>query len=138
MSEMQNLMKSKEKKNVLPSEEVINNVNILFIIHRSIPVSTQSGATYHFENTFVPLNGENILKLYDCQEGCSRCCEPKSFIALTDTRLIACKQGPHIDTAIYLRDIEDLKKSGKKRQELCIVLLISCITDTCICFLLGG
>jgi hypothetical protein len=93
------------------------------------------------------LSGENILQQYECEEGCSKCCGPTFSIALTDTRLIAreqapnrcicCCPGPHIDTAIYLRDIEVLKESGQKGHGLCLALFISCISGSCLCFLLG-
>ncbi len=92
------------------------------------------------------MSGENILQQYQCEEGCSQCCGPKHFIVLTDTRLIAreqgpnrcicCCQGPHIDTAIYLRDIGVLKESGQK-VGLCSALLLSCISCTWPCFLFG-
>ena len=64
------------------------------------------------------MSGENVLKMYECKEGCSACCGPKAFVAITSNRVITrhqganrcicCCEGPHIDTAIYLRDIEVL------------------------------
>jgi hypothetical protein len=93
------------------------------------------------------LRGENILKQYECEEGCSKCCGPKSFIALTDTRVIAREQGPnrcicccegaHMDTAIYLRDIEVMKEHANKKVGLCSALLISCLSCTLPCFLMN-
>jgi hypothetical protein len=107
----------------------------------------QPGGTYHFENTFAPLSGENILKMYQCEEGCSRCCGPKAFVALTNTRVIVrhqepngclgCSKGAHIDTAIYLPDIEVVKEAQRRRKNLCVALLTACITCTLPCFLIG-
>ena len=72
------------------------------------------------------MTGENVLRLYECEQGCSKCCVPKSNVAITNTRVITrtqgtkgglcpccccCCEGPHVDTAIYLRDIEVLTES---------------------------
>jgi hypothetical protein len=119
-------------------------MNVLRVIsnlsYRSKPVRTQPGNTYQIKNTFDLLTGENIIKTYECQEGCSRCCGPKTTIALTNNRLITrikkpnsccgCIKGAHIDTTIFLRDIEVLSEAKHKTCGSYLVLCIACITCT--------
>ncbi|CAM4773276.1 unnamed protein product [Rotaria magnacalcarata] len=69
-----------------------------------------------FENLFRMLNGETFLKQYRCHEG-QGICGRKTTITLTNARLITrrrepgkcCCKGPHVDTAIFLRNIELLR-----------------------------
>ena len=79
--------------------------------------------------------------MYECEEGCSKCCGPKSFIALTSNRVIArhqetngccccCCTPPHVDTAIYLHDIEVVKESRSRRVCSCWTIFILIITCT--------
>ncbi len=99
------------------------------------------------QSIFAPLNGENILNMYECEEGCSRCCGPKSFIALTDNRVISrhqqpnaccgCIKGAHLDKAIFLHDIEVLKEYQGETVGLCGALILSCISCTLPCFLIN-
>jgi hypothetical protein len=99
------------------------------------------------DNTFAPLSGENILKMYECEEGCSRCCGPKSFIALTDNRVISrqeplnccccCWKSAHVDTAIFLQDIEVIQEYKGETTDLCRALILACISCTLPCFLFG-
>ncbi|CAF0855124.1 unnamed protein product [Adineta steineri] len=114
---------------------------------KSGPVRTEPANTYHFENTFAPLSGEHVMKTYECNEGCSSCCGPKTRIALTDRRLIArhqqpnkcccCVEGDHFDTSIFLRDIELLGEGGRGKQDSCLALLLACATCTWPCLLCG-
>ncbi|CAF1408676.1 unnamed protein product [Adineta steineri] len=111
------------------------------------PVRSEPANTYHFENTFAPLGGERVLKIYECNEGCSRCCGPKTRIALTDRRIIArhqqpsicccCGEGAHIDTSIFLRDIELISEASQRKHSCCSLLIFACLTCTWPCFLLG-
>ncbi len=101
--------------------------------------------TYHFENTFAPLSGENIIRMYECQQGCSSYCGPKISTALTDTRIISrykepnrcicCIEGAHMDTTVFLTDIELMREAKRQTATGCAALLISCLTGTCLCFL---
>ncbi|CAF2042504.1 unnamed protein product [Rotaria magnacalcarata] len=62
------------------------------------------------------LNSETFLKQYRCHEG-QGICGRKTTITLTNARLITrrrepgkcCCKGPHVDTAIFLRNIELLR-----------------------------
>ncbi|CAF1205028.1 unnamed protein product [Rotaria sp. Silwood1] len=99
----------------------------------------------NFSNTFPPLSNEPIINIYDCQEGCSRCCGPRTTIALTKNRLImrqtqpscGCCTGAHADTSIFLQDIQVLREAGPKQGGNGLALLIACITCTWPCLLLG-
>jgi hypothetical protein len=94
------------------------------------------------DNTFNVLNGEQVIKMYECQEGCSSC-GPKTTIALTNARLIARRQecgccgcnGAHVDMAIFLRDIELMREARQESCSSCLVLLISILTCTWPCLL---
>ncbi|CAF1033202.1 unnamed protein product [Adineta steineri] len=109
------------------------------------PVRSEPANTYHFENTFAPLSGERVIKVYECNEGCSSCCGPKTKIALTDRRIIArhqqpgkcCGEGAHIDTSIFLRDIELIGEAGQGKQDSCLVLLVAILSCTWPCLLCG-
>lgn len=112
---------------------------ILNKFHRSTTVTMQPVNTYHFKNTFGLLNGENIIKIYECREGCSKCCGPKTTIALTTNRIISrtkqsnrcfgCIKGAYVDTTIFLRDIEVISKA-KTTWISWLIIFIAIITCT--------
>ena len=84
---------------------------------------------------------EEILKLYECQEGCSKC-GPKTTTALTDTRLITrrqecscCGTGAHMDTTIYLADIELMRESRGESCGSILRLVFALVTCTWPCLL---
>jgi hypothetical protein len=91
------------------------------------------------------LNNENIQKLYECQEGCSGCCGPKTIVALTNSRLIVRQQqsnaccgatkGAHSDRAIFLHDIAVMRESQQATTGVCMALFIGCMTCTWPCLL---
>ncbi len=126
-------------------------MSLLNLFIRSPLVTTQPSDYDDFENTFNVINDEKIHKLYECQEGCSGCCGPKTTIALTNIRLIIRRQQPnglfgtteggHIDTAIFLRDIELMREAKEKMCSSCGTLFLACITCTwpiLLCGLLCG
>ena len=85
------------------------------------------------------MDDEALLRVDQCEEGCSKCCGPKSFIALTSDRVIArdqaancccCCTPAHVDTAINLHDIEVLKESRPRRVCSCWTIFILIITCT--------
>jgi len=83
--------------------------------------------------------------MYECQTGCSGCCGPKTTIALTDSRVICrhkqpnscfcCAEGAHIDTAIFLQDIELLRESADRRVRSCPTILLALLNCTWPCLL---
>ncbi len=109
--------------------------NVLNIFRRSRVRTVQPSDNYQFKNSFGPVNSENIIKIYECREGCSECCGPKTTIALTSNRLMSrkrqykycfgCIKGPHIDKTIFLRDIQGITKTRLKISWLTI--FITCI-----------
>ncbi|CAF1567776.1 unnamed protein product [Adineta ricciae] len=79
-------------------------------------VTIQPTARYHLKNTFDCVDGEEIIRVYECRQGCSGFCGPKTAVRLTKNRLITrdkeaggcfgcCTKGAHVDTSIYLNDI---------------------------------
>jgi hypothetical protein len=95
--------------------------------------------TYQFANTFTMLRGENVIRMYECQQGCSSCCGPKTTIVLTNNRVISrrkqancgcCSEGSHIDKAIFLRDIEVISEAQETTYASCFILFFACITCT--------
>ncbi len=84
--------------------------------------------------------------MYECEEGCSKCCGPKSFTVLTNYRVLnryqqpsgccCCGGGAHHDTAVFLGDIEVMKEA-QNTIGLCSALLLSCFSCTLPCFLMG-
>ncbi|CAF0855142.1 unnamed protein product [Adineta steineri] len=107
------------------------------------PITFAPVNTFHFENTFAPLSGERVIKIYECNEGCSSCCGPKTRIALTDRRIISrhqepnmcCAKGAHVDTSIFLRDIELIGEAGREKQNSCLIILVAILSCTwpCLC-----
>jgi hypothetical protein len=84
--------------------------------------------------------------MYECQEGCSRYCGPKTSIALTNTRIISrhqepnkccccCCEAAHLDTTVFLTDIELMREAKQQTATDCGALLVVCLTGTCLCFL---
>ena len=118
---------------------------------RSGPITTQPGG-YHFQCTFGPLTGENIMKIYQVEEGLSRCLGPKTYTAMTNIRLLVheqqprrcfgCCEGPHNDTSIFLHDIETMNERSQQCLDcfniLCLVRGISNPTACCICYYCCG
>ena len=87
--------------------------------------------------------------MYECEEGCSKCCGPKEFNALTSNRIISryeegncccyCFTSGRVDTAIYLRDIEILQEGKPKQQKgwwTLFLLIITCTWPLAIILLL--
>jgi hypothetical protein len=99
---------------------------------RSKRVTAQPDNNDDFENTFAVLKDETIYETYECQEGLSRCCGLKTTIALTNSRLIIRQQQPdgcfdstkgaHIDTAIFLSDIELMRENKPETCGYCMTL----------------
>ncbi|UJR17465.1 hypothetical protein I4U23_004360 [Adineta vaga] len=90
-------------------------------------------------NTFSTLDNERFIRAYQCNEGCSSCCGPKSTIIFTDKRVIArnqqpsaccCGEGPHIDTAIFMRDSELMKESNGQTMNSCLTVTFMILTCT--------
>jgi hypothetical protein len=96
---------------------------------RAKPVHQQPNINFH--NSFGLTNDEQYLKLYECQEGCSSC-GPKTSTMLTNHRLITrfeqkvgCCSKTHIDTSLFLSDIELMREGGTSLG--CIGSCLACI-----------
>ena len=88
-----------------------------------------------------------MARTYECEEGCSKCCGPKTFIALTSSRVIirnqsanccsCCCNSAHIDTAVYLRDIEVLEEAQAQTTTSCGTIIVAIMTCTWPCLLMA-
>ncbi|CAF4511652.1 unnamed protein product [Rotaria socialis] len=98
----------------------------------------------HFANTFSVVPSENVLKYYECKQGCSDCCGPRTTIALTNQRLVirseqstGCCSKTHADSAIFLEDIQIMREAANTGSCSYLALLIACVTCTWPLFLCG-
>ncbi|CAF1399643.1 unnamed protein product [Adineta ricciae] len=104
------------------------------------PVTVQPTEPNLPRNTFSILDGEHFIRLYQCNEGCSSCCGPKSNVIFTAKRIIVrhqdpafcccCCEGHHIDTAIFMRDIEVMKESTDTTMNSCMAVMVLILTCT--------
>ncbi|CAF3363739.1 unnamed protein product [Rotaria socialis] len=91
----------------------------------------------HFANTFSVVPSEDVLKYYECKQGCSDCCGPRTTIALTNQRLVirseqstGCCCKTHADSAIFLEDIQIMREAANATSGRCLPLLVACLTCT--------
>ncbi|CAF1474880.1 unnamed protein product, partial [Adineta ricciae] len=109
------------------------------------PVTIQPNDPNLFLNTFSTLNGENVIRSYQCSEGCSPICGPKSSVVFTDKRIIARHQEPdgcgccsnisHVDTVIFMRDIEVMKETDQSTgtRLAALIMVLTCTWPILLC-----
>ncbi|CAF3465076.1 unnamed protein product [Rotaria socialis] len=102
-----------------------------------MPPNVVQPSGQHFANTFSVVPSEDVLKYYECREGCSNCCGPQTTVALTNQRLVirseqstGCCCKTHADSAIFLEDIQIMREAANTTSCRCLPLLIACLTCT--------
>ncbi|CAF1310981.1 unnamed protein product [Adineta ricciae] len=99
-------------------------------------VTIQPTARYHLKNTFDCVDGEEIIRVYECRQGCSGFCGPKTAVTLTKNRLITrdkeaggcCTKGAHVDTSIYLNDIGMIAEASDTKYTFGCAAFLAIIT----------
>ncbi|UJR17269.1 hypothetical protein I4U23_004164 [Adineta vaga] len=116
------------------------NTFIYLLIHYYLKmagrVTAQPIDMNNFGNTFSTLDTEHFIRMYQCNEGC---CGPKSLVIVNDKRIIVrreeasiccCLGGAHIDSAIFMRDIQLLREYRGQSNESCFTTIVIIVTCT--------